>query len=107
MVQEEEGLAEHIHEDPRLAKIQAVREKVCPRGHHPIIASEKHHWTCTYVKVVGSFIGQMSCQCRPLSGIMPKPNVRWGAVFWVHASVLPPVGTITSLDSSNRTTWCL
>jgi hypothetical protein len=28
MVQEEEGLAEHIHEDPRLAKIQAVRQKV-------------------------------------------------------------------------------
>lgn len=28
MVQEEEGLAEYIHEDPRLAKIEAVKKKV-------------------------------------------------------------------------------
>jgi hypothetical protein len=28
MVQEQEGLAEHVHEDPRLAKIEAVRKKV-------------------------------------------------------------------------------
>jgi hypothetical protein len=29
MVQEDEGLPEHVHEDPRLAKIEAVRKKVC------------------------------------------------------------------------------
>jgi hypothetical protein len=29
MVQEKEGLPEHIHEDPRLAKIEAVKKKVC------------------------------------------------------------------------------
>lgn len=28
MVQEDEGLPEHVHEDPRLAKIEAVRKKV-------------------------------------------------------------------------------
>jgi hypothetical protein len=28
MVQEEEGLAEHIRQDPRLAKIEAVKKKV-------------------------------------------------------------------------------
>lgn len=107
MVQEEAGLAEHIHEDPRLAKIQAVTQKVGQGHKRPSLPQRTIESTCTYVEVVCSSNRQLSFQRRLLSGLVPKPDARKGTVFWVQASILLQVGTVGSLDSVNQTSCCI
>lgn len=105
MVQEEEGLVEHIHEDPRMAKIQAVRQKV---GQDSVKGA-----TCTYVNTSlpvcvpsGSrLVSVVCCQgpCREPDP-MPKP-----AVLGFGCSVLGlrkyylQVGIVRSLVLYNQT----
>lgn len=95
-VQEQDGLPEHVHEDPRLAKIEAVRKKVRiqAHSHHHSVPPRKKRPQRMMMSLHGMRYASL-CLCRRWRGAVRRA---WG--FSTRRGNLRPV-------SACRCCWTL